>query len=161
MVADQVTARADLASANQIIDARNATLPGNRGDEHPAPLQAPKQNSETATPKPAGFALSIAPVVVAKPSTVVAKREPIQKAIKPNRIWAVQVAASVENKDAEAMADKLRREGYQAYVLTAKVEEKIWHRVRVGQFANQQEAQQLKKLLAAIKEYRQAYVAAN
>jgi cell division septation protein DedD len=59
------------------------------------------------------------------------------------------------------MAEKLRREGYQAYVLSSQIEEKIWHRVRVGQFANQQEAQELKKLLAAIKEYRQAYVAAN
>jgi len=161
LVTDQVAARANLASANEMIAARNAALPENRVDEGPGGLPASNGNSDTATPKPHGFALSIAPVPVAKPPVVVVKREPIQKSPKTNRIWAVQVAASVENKDAESMAEKLRREGYQAYVVTAQVEQKIWHRVRVGQFANQQEAWDLKKLLAAIKEYRQAYVAAN
>jgi len=161
LASDQVPARANLGGANEITDSRSAVLPENRVDERSVKLQSPNRDGETATPKPQGFALSIAPVPVAKPSVVVGKREPSQKALKTNRIWAVQVASLAESKDAESMAEKLRREGYQAYVLSSQIEEKIWHRVRVGQFANQQEAQELKKLLAAIKEYRQAYVAAN
>jgi len=66
-----------------------------------------------------------------------------------------------ENKDAEWLADKMRKEGYRAYVLTGQVAEKIWHRVRVGQFVNQQEAQELRKALVSSKYYRQAYVALN
>jgi cell division septation protein DedD len=73
----------------------------------------------------------------------------------------VQVAALADNKDAESMAEKLRKLGHQAYVITSQVAEKIWHRVRVGKFENQNDAQELRKNLAAEKEFRQAYIAAN
>jgi cell division septation protein DedD len=73
----------------------------------------------------------------------------------------VQVAALAENKDAESMAAKLRKVGHHAYVLTTQVAEKIWHRVRIGKFENQNDAQELKKTLASSKEFRQAYVTLN
>lgn len=133
-----------------------------RVEEPVGNFSAPEINREVVTPKPQGFALSLAPVEVKPPAAIAAAKPATGKtADKQNRVWAVQVAALAENKDAESIAGKLRKAGYQAYVLTVQAAEKIWHRVRVGQFANQQEAQELKKTLAEIKEYRQAYVAAN
>ena len=131
-----------------------------RVDERGGSLQAPDRNSEVVAPRPQGFALSLAPVRI-EPPVAVGNRPTGNTPVKPNRIWAVQVAALAENKDAESFAGKMRKEGYKAYVLTSQVAEKIWHRVRVGQFVNQQEAQELKKALAASKEYRHAYVAVN
>jgi len=123
---------------------------------------APEIIPEVVSPKPQGFALSLAPVEI-KPSVAIAAAKPAagRTADKQNRIWAVQVAALAENKDAESMAAKLRKVGHQAYVLTSQVAEKVWHRVRIGKFPNQNDAQELKKDLAATTEFRQAYVAAN
>jgi len=123
---------------------------------------APDIIPEVVTPTPQGFALSLAPVEI-KPSVAIAAAKPAagRTADKQNRIWAVQVAALAENKDAESMAAKLRKVGHQAYVLTTQVAEKIWHRVRIGKFENQNDAQELKKDLATTKEFRQAYVALN
>jgi cell division septation protein DedD len=71
------------------------------------------------------------------------------------------VAASADLKDAEALAERLRHYGHEAYVMIARVEEKVWHRVRIGKFVTQYEAQELRKALTNGKEFRQAYVALN
>jgi cell division septation protein DedD len=125
-------------------------------------LPPPEIIPEVVTPKPQGFALSLVPVEV-KPRVAIATAKPAagKTADKQNRVWAVQVAALAENKDAESMAAKLRKVGHQAYVLTSQVAEKVWHRVRIGKFPNQNDAQELRKDLATTTEFRQAYVAAN
>ena len=124
-------------------------------------FQLPDRNNEVAPPKPQGFALSLVPARVETPVPSVDKPDVRAHSAKTNRVWAVQVAALAENKDAESLAEKLRREGHQAYVLTNQVGDKTWHRVRVGRFVDQQDAQELKKTLAASTQYRQAYVAFN
>lgn len=141
----------------------HTTVPMEGRAEEPAEnFPAPEINREVVTPKPQGFALSLAPVPVQVPAPIVtAKPAAGKNANKQSRIWALQVAALAENRDAESMAAKLRKVGHQAYVLTSQVAEKIWHRVRIGKFENQNDAQELKKALATSKEFRQAYVALN
>jgi cell division septation protein DedD len=80
---------------------------------------------------------------------------------KVNRLWAVQVAALAGKKDAQSIADTLRQNGYDAYVMTSQVDAKTWHRVRVGQSADIRAANELKKVLASATPFKHAYVAAN
>lgn len=133
-----------------------------RVEEPAANFPAPGINRDVAAPKPQGFALSLAPVAVKPPVAIaVAKPATGKTANRQSHIWAVQVAATAENKDAESLAARLRKLGHEAYVLTTQVADKIWHRVRIGKFENQTDAQELRKALANGKEFRQAYVALN
>lgn len=127
-----------------------------RGQPPAANSPPPEINREVVRPKPQGFALSLAPVPVADVKPAAAKISD-----KQSRIWAVQVAALADHKDAESLAAKLRNVGHQAYVLTKQVADKIWHRVRIGEFKNQSDAEELKKAIAIKTEFREAYVALN
>jgi cell division septation protein DedD len=64
-------------------------------------------------------------------------------------------------KDAETIADTLRKNGYDAYVVTIQIGEKTWHRVRVGQLADTKAASELKNTLVSATPFKQAYVAAK
>jgi general secretion pathway protein D len=76
-----------------------------------------------------------------------------------SRLWAVQVAALSGRKDAEAIANTLQKNGYDAYVVTIQLGEKTWHRVRVGQLADTKAASELKNTLVSATPFKQAYVA--
>ena len=78
-----------------------------RADERSGNFQVPQTNVEAVTPKPQGFALSLAPVRI-EPPVAVGKKPTGNTPVKPNRIWAVQVAAFAENNDAESFAGKIR-----------------------------------------------------
>jgi len=78
-----------------------------------------------------------------------------------SRLWAVQVAAVAGRQDAEAIADTLRKKGYDAYVVTIQLGEKTWHRVRVGQLADTKAASELKNTLVSATPFKQAYIAAK
>jgi cell division septation protein DedD len=144
-------------------DQAGALTPRSGSVEEPPPgYSNPGGYRESVAPKPQGFALSLAPVPVTPVKIAVTKPVGNNKTSeKPQRTWAVQVAACVENKDAELMAERLRRNGHQAYVMTSQVADKIWHRVRIGRYENQNEALELRKILVSEKEFHQAYVAAN
>jgi cell division septation protein DedD len=61
-------------------------------------------------------------------------------------IYSVQVASSPDKEDSERLVRKYGEYGYQAYIMTADLGEKgIWYRVRVGNLANREEAERLKK----------------
>jgi len=127
-----------------------------RGEQPAVKSPAPEVNHVVETPKPQGFALSLAPVPVAN-----AKPAAALTADKQGRIWAVQVASLADSRDAESLAEKLRRAGHQAYVLTAQVADRTWHRVRIGKFAVQNDAEELKKAIGARQKFHDAYVAVN
>ncbi|HSK30881.1 MAG TPA: SPOR domain-containing protein [Candidatus Limnocylindria bacterium] len=91
---------------------------------------------------------------MAKPGDGVAKKASA-------RTWTVQVAAVVVPKDAEKLAEELRKEGYDAYVVTAQLAEKTWHRVRVGRLDRLGDAMELRKALAGNKQFKDPYVAAR
>jgi cell division septation protein DedD len=96
-------------------------------------------------------------------TTSVAPRLPVNRRseIKAKRQWAVQVAALAEEKDAVVMMNSLRKNGYDAYVMTIQAENKTWHRVRVGRFADLQAAHQMKNSLTGSSEFKRAFVAAS
>jgi cell division septation protein DedD len=122
--------------------------------------QAPatvKQGREPAAPKQ----LASLPSATTKkeiPSEKVAVKVPRAQAT-PSRAWAVQVAAFARDHDAESLARKLKDKGYDAYVMVAEVNSKIWHRVRVGQTTQLPVALELRKRLQATENFAQAYVA--
>src|SRR6266576_292443 len=85
-------------------------------------------------------------------------------ASKPARQCAVQVASLAGlagEKDAQKMADFLRKSGYEAYVMIFETESKTWHRVRIGRFIDLRAANELKDSLSNATQFKQAYVAAN
>ena len=71
----------------------------------------------------------------------------------------MQVAAIAESGAAESLAQKLRRLGYNAYVRVTHGNNKVWHRVRVGQVESQKDAAELRRTLTTQKEYKDAYIA--
>jgi general secretion pathway protein D len=126
------------------------------------PSQTPAAVKQERQPAEA-TKLTLAPSVATKkepPSEKVAITVPREPA-RPSRLWAVQVAAFSRDHDAESLAMKLKDKGYEAYVIAAEVNSKIWHRVRVGQTAQLPEALELRKRLQATENFAQAYVAAR
>lgn len=122
-------------------------LPVGRSIEDPA---------DNSSPPPA-YIMSLARRA---PQSVVPVRpapEP-QKERKAAKQWAVQVASLARRNDAEAIASGLREGGYEAYVLTAEVEGKTWHRVRVGKFSDLRAAQHLQGSLVYRGHFKDAYV---
>jgi cell division septation protein DedD len=143
--------------------------PGETGEAVPTPQfpgslntqpitePTPAQSGDVVETKPA-YALSFAhkPAAPVAPARNVIARL-AQAGLK--RLWAVQVAALSEKKDAEAIANTLRKSGYDAYVVTIQLGEKTWHRVRVGQLADTKAAGELKNTLVSATPFKQAYVA--
>ena len=131
-----------------------------RSDDQSTAEQLAADPSAAVAAKPA-YALSFAPY---KPPVSVAPARNITARLaqlRMNREWAVQLAALAQKKDAESIVNTLRKNGYDAYVMTIQAGEKTWHRVRVGQMADVKVANELKKTLTSTTAFKQAYVAAN
>ena len=81
-----------------------------------------------------------------------AKVRPAQKVEKPASIskqiraaagagFTIQVASLKDMKVAAEMAEMLKKKGYQAYTVSAKIPGKgTWHRIRIGDFKNRSDA---------------------
>jgi cell division septation protein DedD len=118
------------------------------------------QTNQASMAEPA-YALSIVKQNVELPKVPVTKPAEGVANTPPARMWTVQVASVAVRKDAEKLASELRQEGYDAYVVTAQLDAKTWHRVRVGQLPRLKEALDLKKSLANDKQFKDPYVAAR
>jgi len=46
--------------------------------------------------------------------------------------WVIQVASLQEHARAYALVEKLRAKGFPAFIQEARVQQKLWHRVRIG-----------------------------
>ena len=152
---------ATFSAPSETVELPHAAAVEGRAADARGNVPAAPGSSDRVEPKPQGFALSMLPARPQPPVVAVLKPEATKPPETMGRIWAVQVASLADNEDAEILAAKLRHDGQQAYVMMARVEDKIWHRVRIGKFVSQQEAEELKKALASMKEFRQAYVALN
>ena len=116
----------------------------------------PKQSAGPLPPEQVLSFIQAAPLAApAVPVTLVEQQKPAAA----RRTWTVQVAAIAESGPAESLAQKLRRLGYNAYVRVTHGNNKVWHRVRVGQVENQKDAAELRRTLATQKEYKDAYIA--
>lgn len=64
-------------------------------------------------------------------------------------VWAVQVNAFPQERDANRLAKRLKDKGYDAYVALKEIKGKTWYRVRVGHFTTRDEAKSLQEELRA------------
>jgi DedD protein len=72
--------------------------------------------------------------------------------------WTVQVNATTNVQQATEMARKLRTKGYEAYTVQAPMRGQTWYRVRVGRFANREQAKELESRLRSSEHLDNAYV---
>jgi cell division septation protein DedD len=145
----------------QRLETQSLRAGDNPSSGQPSRDQTPEPASVGETPAQPLYVLSIAPVPVEPIRRDASQPKPQPTLPKQNRIWAVQVAALAENNLAESVADRLRKTGYEAYVMTFQSEGKIWHRVRIGRFESQRDAIELQRALVANKQFQRAYVALN
>jgi cell division septation protein DedD len=66
---------------------------------------------------------------------------------KRNGGWTVQVNAYGNEKDAQALAKKLKDKGYDSYVTFTTIKGRAWYRVRVGRLETREQAQALQETL--------------
>lgn len=75
--------------------------------------------------------------------------------------WTVQVTATTDAANAEAIATRLRSRGYDAYTLKAPNRGQVWYRVRVGRYASRAEAQEMESRLKTVESLSGAFVTAR
>ena len=80
---------------------------------------------------------------------------------KPGPIWVVQIASFVTDKEAQALANKLKDKGYDANVASAEVGGRTCYRVEVGRLASRNEARELQKNLQATEKIEQSIIASR
>jgi Flp pilus assembly secretin CpaC len=125
------------------------------------PAVSPQGGAVTAPSVQPAYALSVIRPIEPLRSSPARPLTESRPASKLSRQWAVQVASLAGEKDAQKMAELLRKNGYEAYVTTFETESKTWHRVRVGRFGDLRAANELKSSLSNTTQFKQAYVAAN
>ncbi len=76
-------------------------------------------------------------------------------------MWSVQVNALAREENAHSLVKRIKNKGYDAFVVSHKIDGRTWYRVRVGQFATQKEAKQLLRILLEQKKYTKAIIARN
>lgn len=118
------------------LGAVSATTVTTRNVAAPAPEQRSEKPTSTVAPtKP----------VAAEPTTPVAK-EPVTRtttASAKGPAWVVQVFASPSRDDAEEWLQQLREQRVpDGYIVEQKVKGQSWYRVRFGQYATRDEAEQ-------------------
>lgn len=137
-----------------------ASEPGWLAQNYQVAAPANTQPKQSAAPLPPEQVLSF---IQAAPVAAAAVPVKLVQQLKPTadrQTWTVQVAAIAESGGAESLAQKLRRLGYNAYVRVTHGNNKVWHRVRVGQVESRKDAAQLRNTLSSRKEYKDAYIAA-
>ena len=91
--------------------------------------------------------------------TAASKTAPLHYAGKSS--WTVQVRASTQRGEANDVLGRLKARGYDAFLAETDIKGRMWYRVRVGNFANQQQAEFMEKKLRAKEGLRDAFVANN
>lgn len=134
------------------------------GESEPAPAPAapaatPAQNARSEAAATAPPSSGTAPPSSAKASTDVEPANPAppaetRAAAPASGAWSVQVAALRQRSEADAVARRLVRKGYDAYVLAPAGGANRVYRVRVGRFASRDEADRLKNRLAREEQFK-------
>lgn len=70
--------------------------------------------------------------------------------------WTIQVNAFPVERDAQGLTQKLKKKGYDAYVVSADIQGRTWYRVRVGNFATRQEARPMQEALKTKEKFAKA-----
>lgn len=113
--------------------------------------EAKKTVIPVETVKPAVKKIAEKPPIVAKPEVnVVAKPKLVAKPKTGLSAWAVQVGSFDSNKNAYALRDKLRKQGFSAFVDTLYTKDVPSFRVRVGPEIKREQAEALQVKLAKL-----------
>ena len=72
---------------------------------------------------------------------------------------SVQVSTKTSKETAHKLAQQLKSKGYAVYVVQAEVKGQTYHRVRIGPFSAQEEAESVRQSLTRHDAYRDAYLA--
>jgi cell division septation protein DedD len=75
--------------------------------------------------------------------------------------WSVQIAAFLHKEHSLRLVKTLNRKGYRSFVVETVVQDRIWHRVRVGRLATQAEAEVLQQRLKSQECFHDAFVVAH
>lgn len=147
--AAQAAPSGDTVSAPSKADAKLiATTRSAVAGTQPQPIQvasaaAPDGDTATAIAKPA---VALTPAATQEPSA---------------KSWSVQIASTQDEKAAQQLQDKLKTQGYDAFIVEADVNAARWYRVRVGRFGAQQEADATRQVLQSKENIRSAFVTAK
>ncbi len=119
-------------------DATVAAAPESKSESKPAPKAETKSAPSTETssdPKPAIAAVNPAPAAMSEAASPSSAAAPAKA-----DGFVVQLAAFADDKGANALANKLKRSGYAAYVQPVETSRGTLWRVRVGGYASKPEA---------------------
>lgn len=108
-----------------------------------APAPAPKR-AEQAVKAPVEKTVeapkAIKTVKTEKKAVEKTKKAVASKRITPGKAWALNIASFPNLSEAQSLAGKLKKGGYNAYISGFTKDSFKWHRVRVGFFASREEA---------------------
>jgi septal ring-binding cell division protein DamX len=107
------------------------------------PLLAPERPKVSASPATPQATTQVPPSVSANKvvASPVEKKPPVQPA--PKGRWSVQVHATPQQGTAQDIARRLREQGYTPVVSRITRQGTAWYRVRVGSFANEEQAKEI------------------
>jgi cell division septation protein DedD len=113
--------------------------------------------------KPLPIKVARAPAEVPQPDPSEIKPPVTPKATRelPTHSWSVQIASTLEEKAALQLQEKLKTQGYDAFIVGAEVNSAPWYRVRVGRFSAKQEAEATRQTLQSKSNIRSAFVIGN
>lgn len=127
--------------------AASPILPADEVIEQPAAaLEKPKVADK---PKAAIKPVPVKKTVASKKSPAVAAKPVAQKSSKASG-WVVQVGSFSSRKNAQALRDKLRKQGYATFVEPLKGKSGTTYRVRVGPNVSRKSSEQLRQKLAEV-----------
>lgn len=64
-------------------------------------------------------------------------------------VWAVQVGSFAGDDNAEEFRERLRADGYEAFISTVRADDRVLHRVAVGPLLDRERSERLRQELAA------------
>jgi len=131
----------------------------------PLPIKvarAPSPDGDAGTAM-AKRAVARTPAEVPQPDPSEVKPPVTPKATRelPTHSWSVQIASTLEEKAALQLQEKLKTQGYDAFIVGASVNSAPWYRVRVGRFSAKQEAEATRQTLQSKSNIRSAFVIGN
>jgi len=153
--ADRADAEAVRLQASQVrsdvkavVVTLDAPTPGPATAQAPQPVAGtPPVTTQALPPEPA--AKPSAPTPAPKPVAAERKPAPVSAPAAADVGFAVQVGAFSQVADANALRDRLRGQGFSAFVQQVQTDKGTLHRVRVGPAANRADADALKSQLSA------------
>ena len=155
---DRISApRADTNSDAKRIETTRAAPAGTRPKSIQAKAPSPDGDAATTVPKPAVARHSAKATLSEDKSPIMSAptREP------STRSWSVQIASTLDEKAALQLQEKLKTQGYDAFIVIADVNSARWYRLRVGRFDAKQEAESTRQVLQSQENIRSAFVIGN